>query len=724
MGRLLIVSNRLPVTVKAEEGEFRITPSAGGLATGMRGPHEGSDSLWIGWPGELPRLSDARREELEQRLAEFRTAPVYLSQTEVNRYYEGFANGVLWPLFHYLTDRVRSDAWKDWQAYSEVNERFAQRVAAEYRPGDTVWVHDYQLCLVPVLLRQLVPEARIGFFLHIPFPSSDVFRILPWRTEILEGILGSDLVGFHTYPYLCHFSRSLNLLLGVEPEGERLMYANREVRLGVFPMGIDAARFSALAGSAEVAEEVESIREELGKRKLLLGVDRLDYSKGLPERMLAMERFLEREPSWRGKIRFIQVVVPSRTKVESYKAFRRNLDELVGRVNGRYATIDSVPIHYLFQSVSENQLVALYRAADVMLVTPLRDGMNLVAKEFVASRRDGDGVLVLSEFAGAAAELAEALQVNPYDADAAATAIHRALTMPREERRARMAALQRRVFTYDAYRWADTFRKRLQEPPAAEVDRMLSPAGLLQELAGRLRAAKRLVLILDYDGTLAPYASSPQLAEPDAELKRLLQALSSRPGTSVHVVSGRSRELMSRWFGRLPLGLHAEHGFWSRLQPGGEWRPLKVRALDWKRRILPLIELVATRTPGSLIEEKTAAITWYYRMSDPELGARRFEELRRLLEKEASGLPLEVMTGPKSLEVRVRGVHKGAILDRLGAKRGITLLAMGDDATDEDLFGALPAGGTAVHVGRGPSSAAYRLADPAAARSFLASLLG
>jgi trehalose 6-phosphate synthase/phosphatase len=468
LNRLLIVSNRLPVTIKLDRGKVAIIKSAGGLATGLRGPHERAGSLWIGWPGDVSRFDAAQRAQIANSLSALRTAPVYLTQTEITRFYEGFSNGVMWPLFHYLTDKVQRDAWRNWKTYREVNQRFADVVAEHYQPDDLVWVHDYQLALVPGLLRQLIPDARIGFFLHIPFPSSEVFRILPWRTEILEGMLGADLIGFHTNSYQRHFVKAARHIFEVETESKRLIYNGRVIRVGAFPMGIDAARWGRLATEQGVLFEVEKIKSRSAGCKLLVGVDRLDYTKGLGRRMMAFERLLEIEPSLRNKVRLVQVVAPSRTKVASYDRLRRELDEMVGRINGAYGTVGSVPIHYLYRSISDQPLAALYRAADVMLVTPLRDGMNLVAKEFVASRPDEDGVLILSEFAGAASELVEAILVNPYDIDRVALSIKTALAMPRDQRQKRMRALRARVESNDCYGWADTFLETLRSTGVEE----------------------------------------------------------------------------------------------------------------------------------------------------------------------------------------------------------------------------------------------------------------
>jgi trehalose 6-phosphate synthase/phosphatase len=686
------------------------------------------ESVWVGWPGDVSRFDATQRAKIEKHLAEIRAIPLHLTQAEITRYYEGFSNGVLWPLFHYLTDKVQREAWRDWKTYREVNRRFADMVAAQYRPGDLVWVHDYQLALVPSLLRGLIPDARIGFFLHIPFPSSEVFRILPWREEMLRGMLGADLIGFHTHSYLRHFSRAVLHVLGLESDGDVYQEAGRSIHLGVFPMGIDAEHFSRVAESPSVLADVEAIKKRDRNRKLILGIDRLDYTKGLARRMLSLEVLFERRPALRNKIRFVQVVVPSRTKVESYVALRRQLDEMVGRINGAYGSVNTVPIHYLYRSIPEQELISLYRAADVMLVTPLRDGMNLVAKEFVASRPDEDGVLILSEFAGAAAEMIEAIHVNPYDLDRVASAIESAVAMPEEERRTRMSALRSRVQTYDSYRWANDFIGALKSTQREETaySHGLSTVEEIERLLERLRDADRLVLLLDYDGTLVPFASKPELAAPNAELKELLRKLAERPGTSVHIISGRTFSTLERWFGDLPIGLHAEHGFWSRSHPRAYWRPMFEAPPDWKKPFLPILKDFAERTPGALLEEKTAGCAWHYRMSDPEFGALQARGLRLRLEEEMRELPVEVLRGAKVLEVRLKGINKGNIATGLFSERGErpTVLAIGDDQTDEDLFAALPTGSFTVHVGPRPSRAQYRIEDALATRSFLSRLLG
>ena len=725
MPRVLIVANRLPVTVRVTDGGVEVQKSSGGLATGLLRPHEQSGGLWIGWSGATEELTPAQQAELDQQLGAMRLVGVPLTSDQVTRYYEGFSNGVLWPLFHYLVDQLPLHV-RDWEPYVEVNELFAEHVAQHYQPGDLVWVHDYQLLLLPELLRARLPDARIGFFLHIPFPSEELFRTLPERERLLRGLLGADLVGFHTPAYLRHFAASLTQLLGLAVDIDRVQLSDREVRLGVFPMGIDAETFGTLARDPGTIAEAESMRRD-DDLKLLVGVDRLDYTKGIPRRLLAYERMLQTHPELREHVRLVQVAVPSRTGVEAYQEFRSLVEGLVGRINGDFGTPRWVPVHYIYRGLAEPELVSLYRAADVMLVTPLRDGMNLVAKEFVASRIDGDGVLVLSEFAGAAWELPEAIQVNPYDVDGTAESYYRALTMPVEERRARLLPLRTRVETYDVHYWARTFLEQLEAVTARPQSRQ-APAGTSaarQALASRLSEAEDLIAFLDYDGTLVPYTATPDLARPDRALRELLAALAGRPRTEVHVVSGRARETLEQWLGDLPIALHAEHGFWSRGIDGGEWVPAADPGAAWREPALALLREVTARTPGSLIETKSVALAWHYRMADQDSGPRRANELRLHLGQLLSNQPVEILAGNKVIEIRPYGIHKGRIVTPLSPERlaSSTLLALGDDRTDEDLFAALPPPAITIKVGPGATQARFRIEGVQAARALLQSLV-
>jgi len=720
--RLLIVANRLPVTVTVNATGVHLEPSSGGLVSGLRPWHRRSNGLWFGWPGDVDATHKAH---VDQELRADGLAAVHLPPEHVDGYYHGFANGVLWPLFHYSLDKVPIDP-SGWAEYQLVNEAFASEIAAEYRPGDTIWIHDYHLMLLPALLRQRLPDARIGFFLHIPFPSSEIFRVLPWRHEILRGLLGADLVGFHTFGYMRHFLMSLLHLEGIEPNVDRIRVGTRDVSVGVFPMGIDAASFAALARDPDVQRRVQEIRAEAGDRRIVLGVDRLDYTKGIPRRLEAVAQLLDREPAWRDQMRYIQVAVPSRGGVDSYRRFRCAVEETVGRINGTYGTLRSLPIHYIHQSVPASELVALYCAADVVLVTPLRDGMNLVAKEFAASRVDEDGVLILSEFAGAATELQGAVTVNPYDVQALAATIQRCLHMPVAERRARIRALRRRVCGHDVFAWAEEFLRRLHA--AREPQRRVSclrPERSVSSFLAKIRHDNEIRLLLDYDGTLVPLARSPELAVPDRELLDLLERLATSRGIEVDIVSGRPRDSLARWFGHLPIGLWAEHGFWRRRAPGEDWDASVPLPAGWMDRVRPILEQFVDSTPGAHLELKTASMAWHYRAAARDFGSRQAHELRLLLGDLLSNQPVEVLEGKKVIEVRLRGVSKAMVVQRIQPEVGDRALfvAIGDDQTDDELFRALPPSAISIGVGHLPTAARFITDDHRSVRRLLSSLV-
>lgn len=723
-GRLLIASNRLPVTLRDERGLVRLVPSSGGLATALRAPHEQSGGLWFGWAGDLEGASAGERNEIEAELRRLRAVPITISQREIAHYYDGFSNGVLWPLLHYLIDKVRLDAERDFAVYQEINRRFAASIAKEYRPGDVIWIHDYQLALVPGYLRRLLPEAAIGFFLHVPFPSAEVFRILPWREEILRGLLGADLIGFHTSGYRHNFAHAAALVLGLDLGVDTIAVDDRTVRIGVYPIGIDAASFEQAASRPEVLAEIERLREEMGGKRLVLGIDRLDYTKGIPRRLLAFDRFLSRTPEARDKVRFLQIGVPTREEGDHYPELRRTVNELVGRLRSRHGTPTGAPIHFLRCSIPFTQLVALYRAADVMLVTPLRDGMNLVAKEYVATRTDDRGVLVLSELAGAADELPEALTVNPYDLSGIAGAVARALAMEPAEQGLRMSAMRAHVRRDDVHAWTtrfiDDLRPRIELPPSRAA------GALAGELSDRLRDARRAptrLLLLDYDGTLVPLAPLPELAAPDAELLRLLRRLAALPNTEVHIVTGRTRDSIERWLGASPVVLHAEHGFWSRWN--SLWVANQPMPDGWKEKVQPLLAELAARTPGAFVEQKAAALALHYRGSDPTLAAERLRELRPRIALATAGEPVETLDGAKVLEVRLNGANKGSVARKLtkDLHPDAFILAAGDDRTDEDMFAVLPEGAISIRVGEGRSKARYSLGSPREVRGALSALL-
>jgi trehalose 6-phosphate synthase/phosphatase len=723
MSRVLIVSNRLPITVKRTDDAFEVEMSAGGLATGLRGVHEQSGGLWIGWPGvDDDSLADADRQALAPRFEALRVVPIALSASEVERYYEGFCNGILWPLFHYLLGTLPLE-FQGYDLYESVNRRFADAICEHHRSGDVIWVHDYQLMLVPSMVRARIPEARIGYFLHIPFPSSEVFRVLPFRAEILRGLLGADLIGFHTAAYMRHFASSVLRMLGIATELDMLHVGERRVRLGVFPMGIDVQSFAAMSAAEETRARAAEVRGQ-GEVQIVLGVDRMDYTKGLPRRLLAFERLLQQHPELHGKVRLVQCAAPSRTNVEAYQTFRQEVEGLVGQMVGRYATPEWVPVHFIMRGMPLEEIVPLYRAADVMLVTPVRDGMNLVAKEFVAARDDEDGVLVLSEFAGAASELPEALLINPFDVEGTAEQLYHALTLAPEERRTRMRGLRRRVMHASVQQWAQSFLDAVEVQVKKRMSRAVHrPAAVIREVRRRLEGAGKLVLVLDYEGTLMPFAPTPPLARPDAELRALLGALAARPDTEVHVMSGRDRETMARWLGSLPITLHAEHGFWTRPAGGEPHETESLSDVHWREPVREILRGFAERTPGALVEEKPASLAFHYRAVEPDFAAMQVNEIRQHLLEMFSNAPVAIVGGDKVIEVRPQAIHKGRIIERiLEREQDALLVVMGDDASDAEAFTALPESAMSICVGPGYSQAGFRLLTVGDAREVLRGL--
>lgn len=451
---LVIAANRLPIHRVEGQGKAAWQVSPGGLVTAMAPILERHGGHWIGWNGTASR---AARTIAVSGLS---LSPIGLSRTEVAHFYQGFSNSTLWPLYHdAIVVPELHRQW--WRTYKSVSMRFAKRIARAAKRGATVWVHDYHLQLVPNMLRALRKDLRIGFFQHIPFPPEELFAWLPWREQILTGLLGADVVGFQTEAASQNFSRAARRWTAADGTDRELRIEGRDVHVRPAPIAIDAEEFGRLSQDADVRARAVEIRASLGNRKLLLGVDRLDYTKGIPQRLRAFEELLRERRLDSENVVLVQVAVPSREDAPGYADVRREVEEIVGRVNGQFSEPGKVAVHYFRRNLPRRELIAYYLAADVMLVTPLRDGMNLVAKEFVASRHDYGGVLVLSEFAGAASELRRALLVNPRDLDAMKLAIRLALRMPERERRMRMAILRTQVRRHDVHEWASSFLEAL-----------------------------------------------------------------------------------------------------------------------------------------------------------------------------------------------------------------------------------------------------------------------
>lgn len=731
---LIVVSNRLPVRVSVDAGQVSVSPTDGGLATALGGV-EGT-TAWIGWPGEV--VSADARSEVVRRLGEDGLHPVFLSDVEERDFYGRICNETLWPLFHYFPDRLRITG-EAWDCYRGVNERFAEAIADYAGEGAAVWVHDFHLMLVPGMLRRLRPDVAIGFFLHIPFPSSEVYRLLPTREEVLRGLLGADYVGFHTGDYARHFRSACLRVLGLESEPDAIPYDGRRVGVGADPIGIDTRSFRRAVVDPRSDAYGRGLEDRYHGRRLILGVERLDYSKGVPQKLRVFERFLEQDPERAATTTLLQVLVPSRLASAEYQAQRDEIELLIARINGRFGQPGATPVEYIHRHVDRFELAALYRRADVMMVTPLRDGMNLVAQEFALCQAVAGppvrhrGTLLLSEFAGAARVLPGALLVNPWDTEGSSRRLAEALELGRGERRRRLETMAARVDDLDSRRWARRFLEKLA--------RAASPAGCpnvldaaepeeRRALRQRFERARERTLLLDYDGTLREFEDHPELAAPTPEIVELLAELASGPATEVHVVSGRPPETLDAWFGELPVHLCAEHGFVAR-SPGGTWRTLVDADLSWLPEIEEFLWEQTADVPGAIVEAKRYGVAWHYRQAEPEYGLWRARELRVALEQRVSRLPVDVLAGNRVLEVRAAGVNKGVYVRRLFAasvEPGRFVLAAGDDRTDRQLLEALPPGAVGIHVG--PLSAdldvigcaAYTLSGPAAVRGLLGEL--
>ncbi|MEF3697369.1 bifunctional alpha,alpha-trehalose-phosphate synthase (UDP-forming)/trehalose-phosphatase [Desulfolutivibrio sp.] len=733
--RLVIVSNRLPVRLVETDGRIAVEPSAGGLATGLEAylnalPAESpfdEKPLWVGWPGR-PLTGLAGLDLFEGHDGAFDMHPVHVPSDEMDAFYHGFCNAVLWPLFHYFPTYV-SYREASWRAYEKVNARFLEAISPLLREGDVIWVHDYQLMLLPQLLRQAHPLAAIGFFLHIPFPSHELFRTLPrtCRQALLHGVLGSDLVGFHTYDYTRHFVSSVSSILGLPNNMGRLAVEDRPVVADTFPMGIDVAKYAGAAASAPARALADDLRRSLAGADIILSMDRLDYSKGILNRLAAFDRFLKRHPERLEKVVLMLVVVPSRIEIKKYQEMKKRIDEMVGRINGKYATMAWTPILYRFSSFPLGELAALYAASDVALVTPLRDGMNLIAKEYVAAKNGGTGVLILSETAGAAAEMGETITVNPRDISEMAEAIETSLTMDRAAQIRINQTLFARLTRFDVRHWAGDFLDSLfgvRDERRRLESHCLSPLGA-QQMVEAARQAKRRLLLLEAEGLFVSRDAAPDA--PAAESLELLTLLGRDPANMVVIIGSGSRADMERLFGTLPVALAAENGAFLR-EAGQDWIMPRPLPREWIATILPLMQRFAGRLPGATVEEREHSLVWRYRRADKSLGEMRARELCATLMGLAAGLEVTVRQGPAFVETVSPGVGRGAAayhFQRLHAPDAILALAATDDG--EEIFTALPEQGpftATLRVGLCATRAAFNLRNARSALVLLRNLAG
>lgn len=719
MKNLFIASLQLPVNVFFNDEGVRIIQTEGTSVPGLKDFYGKFETTWVGHTGiENYDCSEKEKANLDKELKKYSYIPLYTESQDYEFFLHEFSRNTIWPLFHYFPQDTSYNE-RAWESYNAVNSLYAEKLASLMKDGDILWIHDYHLLLLPRMVRELNPGVSIGLFIHIPWPSYEVFRLLPWRTEILEGMLGSDLIGFHTYGYVRHFLSSIRRLLGYETVFNRISIEERTLMIDAFPRGIDYEKFEkevkllqehGRGQENEILRQFQHHLEKSDDKKIILSIDPLDYTKGIPQRIRAFELFLEEHPEYIEKVSLLLIALPSGETGPSYDTLKRQVDELVGRVNGNYGTITWVPVIYLNQYYPIEDLIGIYAYSNIALILPVRDGMNMSAKEYIASRVDGTGVLIISELAGAAKELHEGLVVNPNNLGAVVRAIKQALEMPEEEQVRRNKVMIDRLKRYTLDRWANEFISKLEgvkKIQANTLTRKLSE-NKRKEIIRAYADAKKRILFLDYDGTLSWFRKNPEDARPDKELYSILDSLTGDIRNTVTIISGRDKETLGRWFpDKWKLHFIAEHGVWLK-EAHGEWHMMEQIDNDWKESVLPLLEFFVDQTPQTFIEHKNFSLVWHYRKADPDLGVQRAWELKDELRYMTANLNLEIMDGDKVLEIKYSGINKGrAALRKIGDKNYDFIFAVGDDWTDEYTFDSMPQEAYTIKVGTKTSKAAY-----------------
>lgn len=720
--KLIIISNRLPLKIVGDDNNHKVIPSPGGLSTGLDSLETKIDKHWVGWPGMY--LEEGNEKEIINRqLQEQNFHPVYLSPEQIEDYYEGFSNSVLWPLCHYFSSYIHYEN-KYWEAYKEVNTLFCKAALEIIEPEDIVWIQDYQLMLLPQMIRDQVSDISIGYFHHIPFPSYELFRGILERADLLNGLLGADLVAFHTHSYMRHFISAVYRVLKLDCKLDEIQMDRRVVDVDAFPMGINYDTYHNALLDPAIKKNAEELRASFGSGKLILSVDRLDYSKGIIIRLKAFEEFLENNPEYLGQVSLVMVVAPSRDNVDIYTELKNEIDMKVGAINGKYSSIDWTPVYYFYQAFNSEELAALYHIADIALVTPLRDGMNLVAKEYIATKRENEsGVLILSEMAGASIELSDAIIVNPTDTKEIEKAILQALEMPIADQLEAIAAMQEIISTQTVKQWAKDFIEELtsiKEKNDALQQKIVEKDNF-EIIKQAYDKTKNRLIILDYDGTLAPFYKEPMQAYPTPNLLKILEELSSDSRNHVVISSGRNKQTLDKWLGDLPIGLAAEHGAFYK--EDGIWHQMSQNQ-EWDEEILNIIKQTVKRTPKSKLEMKDTALVWHYRNVDVWLADLRVTQLINALLNPCARHNLQIMKGNKIVEVKSGDISKGSEANRLIDKGNYDfIMAIGDDTTDEEMFMALPQEAITIKVGQSSNAAIYNLPTQKQTLLFLQKLM-
>jgi trehalose 6-phosphate synthase/phosphatase len=719
--KIITISYRLPVSLKKTGRKVNITQSAGGLATAILSYSEKSSSN-LTWVGVADFEKDAWERHKDSYSKNFEIEPVYLEKRLNRNFYNIFSNSVLWSLFHYFPSFIEYTD-EGFEAYKEANQIIADKVNNLYEPGDVIWIHDYHFLGLGKLIRQAHPDAKIGFFLHIPFPNFELFRILPSKVKryLLEGMLGANLVGFHTWDNAIHFTECVEKILGLPQRNFYINQDHHRTKAGSFPISIDFNKFYDAFDRPEVVSLRNEIKTLYDDKKIIFSVDRLDYTKGINNRLVAFEKFLEKYPEWKEKVVFLLVIVPSREEISKYGERKRMIELTISRINGSLGNYKWTPVVYQYQSVDFDKLIALYTSADVALISPVRDGMNLVAKEYVASRKDLRGTLILSILAGAAKEMQEAVTINPFDAEQIAEKICFSLNMSEEEQQRRMERMQRYLKKHDVFRWASRFLNETEEVHKADVKTIPLEGDARIRLISKYQNAEKRLLLLDFDGTLVKLQPTPEMAVPDQYLEDLLQRLGEDTKNEVWIISGRNKDFLEKYLGHLPIGLVAEHGGYIKRE---SWNPVIQGTPDWKDRVIDLMQEYTDLNAESFIEVKEFGVAWHYRRVDEKLGFLTSRELLTLLKNHLYNTPVQIIDGNKVIEVKHFMAHKGTTCrNNILCGTHDFVLAIGDDKTDEDLFENLESENEfSIKVGKGTTAAPYRLQSVDEVLEFLGEL--
>ncbi|KAF0420413.1 glycosyltransferase family 20-domain-containing protein [Gigaspora margarita] len=674
------------------------------LYAGIHSLDKDWDSYYVGFVGQI---SDAEDKPIEQScyteelkksvecfLLEKKVVPVFLEDELHHGHYEGFCKTVLWPLFHYILWDTATDGRQEnhnWLQYCAVNQAFTDKIKEIYSPDSLIWIHDYHLLMVPRMLRNALPDAAIGLFIHAPFPSSEIFRCLPQRKEVLDGMLGANQIGFQTYSYARHFISNCTRILGYESTPSGVDARGSLVSVGPFPIGIDAERVEVQRKGPDVATKMAALKEMHAGKRIIVGRDKLDLVKGVIQKLHAFEKFLSEYPEWQNKVVLIQVTSPSFT--ESPKLERR-VAELIAQINGTYGSLEYTPVHHLHSQIEQDEYFALLSIADIGLITSVRDGMNTTSLEYIMCQQENYGPLILSEFTGMAGSLGAAIMVNPWDYSGVAKAINDALIMSNEEKQNKHLQLYRHVTVHTAQFWAKSFIKELVQCLTSSNQTNTTPSLDAQCLLTKYKQSKNRLLLFDYDGTLTPIVKTPSQAIPPPEMLEALQKLAEDPKNTVWIVSGRDQDVLEEWLGSIKkLGFSAEHGCFLKYPESDKWVNLTEDIdMSWKTDVDEIFTYFTERTQGSSIERKRSSITWHYRQADPEYGAFQAKECQNHLEGAIlPKLPVEILLGKKNLEVRPTLINKGEIVKRLltGMQEVDFVFCAGDDRTDEDMFRVL-----------------------------------